>query len=104
MGVEEYRRGMVVLKELTQILGLFGEIREKPRADPQDGLTPALLDLFIEIRTQARKDKNFKLSDEIRNRLGALGVVLSDGRPPATAPPWRIEPASGNRLAQRPRR
>ena len=87
-GIAEYVRGMVVLKELTQLLGLFGEIREKPR-DDQDGLTPALLDLFVELRTQARKEKNFKLSDEIRNRLGTLGVVMED-RPDGTA--WRIEP------------
>ena len=87
-GIDEYRRGMVALKELTQLLGLFGEIREAPRPD-QDGLTPDLLDLLVGLRTQARKEKNFKLSDEIRNRLGTLGVVLED-RPDGTG--WRIEP------------
>ncbi len=87
-GIDEYRRGMIVLKELTQLLGLFRELRAKPEVE-QDSLTPSLLDLFVELRTQARKDKNFKLSDEIRNRLAALGVVLED-RPDGTA--WRIEP------------
>ncbi len=85
----EYRRGVVVLKELTQILGLFNVIRESPRSETTDSLTPALLDLFVEVRTQARKSKNFALSDEIRNRLGALGVVMED-RPEGTV--WRIEP------------
>jgi cysteinyl-tRNA synthetase len=86
--LDEYRRGMTVLRELTQILGLFRVTREKPRAS-SDGLTSALLDLLVSLRTQVRREKNFKLADEIRNRLSALGVVLED-RPDGTS--WRIEP------------
>ena len=84
--LEEYRRGMVVLKELTQILGLFRVVGVAAKGD--DGLTPALLDLLVSLRTQVRKEKNFALSDEIRNRLVALGVVLED-RPDGTI--WKIE-------------
>ena len=86
--VDDYRRGMLALKELTQLLGLFRALPEKT-APSTDGLTPALLDLFVELRAKVRGEKNFKLADEIRNRLGALGVVLED-RPDATK--WRIEP------------
>ena len=46
-GFADYRRGMVVLKELTQLLGLFREIREAPKA-ASDGLTPGLLDLLVD--------------------------------------------------------
>jgi cysteinyl-tRNA synthetase len=84
----EYRAGMVVLKELSQILGLFQKPYAKPEPEAQDRLTAPLLDLLVQLRTQLRKEKNFKLSDEIRNKLGALGVVLED-RPDGTA--WRIE-------------
>ena len=86
-GIDDYKRGMVVLKELTQILGLF---REPPDAGKPSGdsLTPALLGLLIELRATVRKEKNFKLADEIRNKLGALGVTLED-RPEGTT--WRIE-------------
>jgi cysteinyl-tRNA synthetase len=38
-----------------------------------------LVELLIEMRSQARKDKNFALSDTIRNRLADLGVTLEDG-------------------------
>ncbi|MGD0042575.1 MAG: DALR domain-containing protein [Isosphaeraceae bacterium] len=86
--LSEYGAGIVVLRELSQILGLF----RKPPARPQvsgDGLTTPLLELLLELRTRLRKDKNFALADEVRNRLTALGVVLED-RPDGTR--WRIEP------------
>jgi cysteinyl-tRNA synthetase len=84
----EYVAAMTVLRELSQILGIF----RKPPARPQvsgDGLTAPLLELLLELRARLRKDKNFALADEVRNRLTALGVVLED-RPDGTR--WRIEP------------
>jgi len=86
----DYRRGMGVLKELTQILGLFRTLQEKPAAS-HDGLTPDLMTLLIDLRAMVRKEKNFKLADEIRNRLTALGIVLEDR---ADGTSWRIEPKS----------
>ena len=84
----EFRAGVVTLKELAQILGLFGRPDAQPGAG-EDRLTAPLLDLLVELRTQLRKEKNFRLADEIRSRLGALGVVLED-RPDGTT--WRVEP------------
>jgi cysteinyl-tRNA synthetase len=37
-----------------------------------------LIDLLIDVRLKARKDKNFALADEIRNRLEDIGVMLKD--------------------------
>jgi cysteinyl-tRNA synthetase len=85
-GLAEYRAGMAVLKELTQILGIFRNPVTRPEP-AQDRLTAPLLDLLVELRTQVRKEKNFKLADEIRNRLTGLGVTLED-RPDGTV--WRI--------------
>ena len=87
---------MVVLKELSQILGLF----RRPAAAGQpagDALTAPLLDLLIDLRDRLRKEKNFGLADEIRNRLAELGVTLED-RPDGTR--WRIEPAALARAAK----
>jgi cysteinyl-tRNA synthetase len=86
--IEDLRLGVVVLKEESQILGLFRAPHERPEAGAQDRLTAPLLDLLLQLRAQLRKEKNFKLADEIRNQLGALGVVLED-RPDGTS--WRIE-------------
>ncbi len=84
----EYSAGMVVLKELVQILGLFRGGAARPAPAAGDRLTAPLLDLLVELRTRLRAEKNFKLSDEIRNKLGALGVTLED-RPEGTT--WRVE-------------
>ncbi len=85
----DWRRGVLVLRELTRILGLF---RQPTAAPPTEaGLTPALLDLLVDLRTQVRKEKNFRLADQIRDDLGKLGVVLED-RPGGTG--WKIESKS----------
>jgi cysteinyl-tRNA synthetase len=38
------------------------------------------LQILIELRNQARKSKNFELSDQIRNKLLRHGIELKDGR------------------------
>jgi cysteinyl-tRNA synthetase len=86
----EYRAAMVVLKELTQILGLFRRPIEAAAASG-DGLTAPLLELLIDLRNQLRKQKDFGLADQIRDRLSALGVTLED-RPDGTR--WRAEKAT----------
>jgi cysteinyl-tRNA synthetase len=43
-----------------------------------------LIELLIKLRTGAKKEKNFPLSDKIRDELKALGVVLQDGKEKTT--------------------
>jgi cysteinyl-tRNA synthetase len=87
----EYRAGMIVLRELSRILGLFlrppGE-----RVQAEGALTGDLLGLLVDLRNRLRKEKNFALADEIRNRLTELGVTLEDR---ADGSKWRIEPRRG---------
>ncbi len=83
----DYRTVMLTLKELSQILGLFRRA-PAPSQPSGDTLTAPLLELMIELRARLRKEKNFALADEIRNRLTKLGVTLED-RPDGTR--WRIE-------------
>jgi cysteinyl-tRNA synthetase len=70
--------GMVVLRELTRVLGLF-ERPPRSAADADGGLTAPLLDLLVELRADLRKQKQFALADQVRDKLAALGVVLEDG-------------------------
>ena len=43
---------------------------------------------LIEERSQARKDKNFKRADEIRDKLLSYGILIEDGPSGAT---WRVK-------------
>ena len=74
---ELFHKAVVVLKELTQILGVF----EKPQeadSSQQDELVPGLMQLLIDVRTDARKNKDFAMSDRIRDRLSEIGITLED--------------------------
>ncbi len=85
--VASLKAGTRVLRELAGTLGLFRAPPKSPAAD-DDGLTGKLLELLIALRAEARKSKNFALSDQIRDRLAALGVTLED-RPDGTG--WTIQ-------------
>jgi cysteinyl-tRNA synthetase len=82
----EFERGVVVLRELSQILGLFSA-PPATAAAASDQLVAGLMQLLIDLRQEARKAKNFAMSDSIRARLGQLGVTLED-RPGGTG--WRV--------------
>ncbi len=84
----QYAAAMAVLRELSQILGLFRQPAGRPQVQG-DALSAPLMELLLELRARLRKEKNFALADELRSRLSALGVVLED-RPDGTR--WRIEP------------
>ena len=39
-----------------------------------------VIEVLIDLRKKARQDKNYKLSDKIRDDLKAMGVQLMDGK------------------------
>ena len=69
--------GMTMLKELASILGVFREARAKATS-ADDGLLDGLMQLVIQIRADARQNKNFAVADLIRNRLNELKITLED--------------------------
>ena len=69
--------GMTLLKELASILGVFREAKAKA-ASADDGLLDGLMQLVIQIRADARKNKNFAVADLIRNKLNELKITLED--------------------------
>ena len=81
------RVGTAVLREMTGILGVFRSA-VPDATKPKDDLTGKLIELLIDLRKQARTQKNFALADEIRKRLVELSVTLED-RPDGTT--WKIQ-------------
>lgn len=60
------------LEEFTNMLNVFGIEFQTA------GLLDEEIDQLIEERNQARKDKNFARSDEIRDQLKEQGIILED--------------------------
>jgi cysteinyl-tRNA synthetase len=102
---QHFRRGVLVLRELSQILGLFWAPVAKASGDQLAGslkqlaaalgVTASASDAeglmwqFIQARAEARKAKNFALADQIRKRLAELKVTLEDR--PGGKTDWRVE-------------
>ena len=64
-----------VVSELTTLLGVLG-IRTEKKEDTLD----SEIEKLIEERQAARKAKDFKKADEIRDTLLAKGIILKDTR------------------------
>ena len=65
------------LEEFTfEVLGIRNEKSSGNNAEKLDGV----VEMLIEMRNEARANKNWSLSDEIRDKLLALGIQLKDGK------------------------
>ncbi|MGA2230146.1 MAG: cysteine--tRNA ligase [Tepidisphaeraceae bacterium] len=65
------------LRKLGKILGLF-RMYERPASPQASQDIDKLMHLFIDMRNEARKAKNFALADRIRNGLKERGFILED--------------------------
>lgn len=65
------------LVELAQVLGLEAQPEEEAEVST-DGLSDGEIEALIQQRAEARKTKNFELSDRIRDDLQAQGITLID--------------------------
>jgi cysteinyl-tRNA synthetase len=102
---DQFRTGVMVLRELSMILGLFWEPPPAPAGEneavaaglnqllgdlghpPAEPAVATMMQSLIGLRQEARKTKNFAIADQIRKRLAEIGVTLED-RPGGTG--WRI--------------
>ena len=62
-----------VLKTLLELTGVLGLLMKKA-----DGGLPAEIQQMADERAQARKEKNWKRSDELRDALAAAGYLVKD--------------------------
>ena len=73
-----------LLSELAKVLGITLET-DNSKAD---GDIAPYLDLLLEVREGLRKEKQFELSDQIRDRLVELGVSIEDT---SAGTRWKLE-------------
>ncbi len=78
--IEQLNPAQNTLRQLTGVLGL--RMEEKKRA----GDTDKFVNLLLQVRAEARKQKLWAFSDLIRDRLNELGVTIEDSKEGTT---WR---------------
>jgi cysteinyl-tRNA synthetase len=72
--VEELEAGRQTLVRLAGVLGL-----DLDSADDFSGDAAPFIDLLVEVRDRLRAEKQWALSDLIRDRLGEKGISIADG-------------------------
>jgi len=85
--VDQFCRGVETLRELSAILGLFLKSAKISASGGYEAVTDKLVQTFIRMRADARKNKDFALSDRIRDDLAAAGITLEDRKEGTT---WRL--------------
>jgi len=64
----------------TKIEDVLGVLLVDGQSNDNEGLSKNLIEFLLKIRAEARKEKNFKLSDEIRDELKKMGVEIKDNK------------------------
>jgi len=75
-------------RSLVHLLGVLGIDLQAASAQQQPSIEP-YINLLLEMRRKLRDIKQWALADEVRDRLGALGVTVEDK--PGGASTWRLE-------------
>jgi cysteinyl-tRNA synthetase len=68
---------MFLTKTADNVLGIV-DFNKTTLGD--DKLVGELVELLIRLRTEAKQNKNYQLSDSIRDRLKELDIVLQDSK------------------------
>ncbi|MDP2172495.1 MAG: cysteine--tRNA ligase [Candidatus Cloacimonadaceae bacterium] len=80
------QQSAVLLVRLGGALGFFQHLTER-LADKTPNLSKQLIEIILEYRKQARADKNWALSDKIRDDLALLSIEIKDTKDGCT---WSI--------------
>ncbi len=72
-------------EEVSKMLWIFGLQKEEKKLSSHKEKE---IDALVEEREKARKERNFKRSDEIRTTLAQMGIILEDT---AKGPRWRYK-------------
>ncbi len=66
-----------MITRLGQIIGLLTEPLEEKSGG--DELAGQLMEVLLQLRAEARQEKNYALADSIREKLKALNITIEDG-------------------------
>ena len=64
--------------EMCSIIGVLEAKAAAPAEEAGDSKEEDLVELLINMRQEARKNKNYALADQLRNELTGIGIVLQD--------------------------
>lgn len=67
-----------VFAEMCSIIGVLETKADAASVEAGDNKEEALVQLFIQMRQDARAAKNYALADQLRNQLTEIGIVLQD--------------------------
>ncbi len=67
-------------KYVLRILGLRGNVNQSDHTD----LSKSLIELLLQLRKEAKENKDYAKSDEIRDQLVGLGIKIKDGKDGST--------------------
>lgn len=63
----------------TFVFDILGILNEEATSNNSDKLS-GVIDMLIKMRNEARANKNWAMSDQIRDELASLGIILKDGK------------------------
>ena len=86
-GAAVLRESLAALIELVGILGIDLTLEETVASAESGDLLKSTIELLLELREDARKAKDYAAADKIRDRLGELGVTVSDTKDGST---WKM--------------
>ena len=81
---DNFAEVMKIYADMAEILGIFEQGAKKA----EDGLTETLMEFILNLRAEAKKEKNYALADKIRDGLKELGVIVEDTKSGAK---WKRE-------------
>ena len=64
--------------EMASIIGVLEKAAAPAASEAGDSKEAELVEMLIAMRQDARKNKNYALADELRNKLNEIGIVLQD--------------------------
>ena len=86
-GAAVLRESLAALTELVGILGIQLTLEETVASAKSADMLKGIIELLLELREDARKAKDYAAADKIRDRLGELGITVSDTKDGST---WKM--------------